>query len=236
MPAPPRRRSPALAAAALAALACPAAPDPALGRTHLEPVWIETVAPDGRPGHTVPALLNTPPGWAPGDAAVALLSDGPWPGRMRERLVAALLEKGTAVLELDVNAARGFGPESARTGLPPTAAELVPDVRGAAYALRQDAGAGPIVALGRGAGGDAAVLAASLERAAPAASLGAGLAAAASLGPEPPLFSLGGALGGTEWSVQAERLCGVLASVVMPSQARAEADCRRALLGAAAAP
>lgn len=215
--------------ALLAALAC-SAPAPATEHTRIEPVWIETVAPDGEEIHTVPALLNLPPGWMVGDAAALVLSDGPWPELARERLVSALLEEGAAVLEFDVTAARDAGRDDARVGPEPTAAELALDVRAAAEVLRRDTGAGLVVALGHGTGGTAAVLAASLERTGADAG-GARLAAAASLGPEPPRFSLGSAAPGRGWPVRAELLCGVLAAVAVASEAPAHAECRRALLG-----
>lgn len=222
----PARRSPAPVIAALAAFAC-SAPALALEHTRLEPVWFETAAPDGGAGHTAQALLNLPPGWLIGDAGVVILSDRTWPGLARERLVAALLEEEAAVLEFDVAAARGPGPENARPEAP-VAAELMPGVRGAVRALRRDAGAGLVVALGYGAGGEAAVLSASPERT--TVPEDTGLVAAASLGPGPARFALGGAAPGRGWPVRAERLCGVLAKAAAPSEARAEAECRRALL------
>jgi hypothetical protein len=90
-----------------------------------------------------------------------------------------------------------------------------------------------VVALGFGAGGVAAVLAAaSPARTTRDGANAAGLAAAASLGPGPALFVLGGADRGRDWPARAERLCGVLAAALAgPSEARrAEAECRRALL------
>ncbi len=147
-----------------------------------------------------------------GDAAVVVLSDGPWPGQAREQFVAALLDEEAAVLELDVNSALRLASEGTRAGRlpPPTAADLVPHVRGAAEALRKDAGAGLVAAVGYGVGGEAAVLAASLERSMPPVG-GPGLVAAASLGPEPARFAL------------------------VASQPRAEAECVRALAGPAEA-
>ena len=231
MPIRPRR-SPAFAAAAAFALLTPSAPAFAQEHTRTEPVWIEDVGPDGEESRTVPALLNLPPGWMIGDAAALVLSDAPWPGLAREKLVSALLDEGAAVLEFDANAARGFGPENPRVGPEPTAAELALDVRAAVETLRRHTGAGLVVALGHGVGGDAAVLAASLERTA-ALPDGAGLVAAASLGPGPAGFALGGAAPGGGWPIRAERLCNVLAAVAPASGARSEAECRRALAGPA---
>jgi hypothetical protein len=222
--------------AALAALAGPAAPAPAKDQTHMEPFWLDATGSKGEADRTVQALLSTPPGWMVGDAAVVVLSDGPWPGQAREQFVAALLDEEAAVLELDVNSALRLASEGTRAGrLPPptAAAELVPHVRGAAEALRKDAGAGLVVAVGYGAGGEAAALAASLERSMPPVG-GPGLVAAASLGPEPARFALGGADPGRGWAIRAGRLCEVLAAAVA-SQPRAEAECVRALAGPAEA-
>lgn len=229
---PTRPRSFPLAAALTAALACPAAAGAgATEYTRMEPVWIDAVSPDGTAGHTIPALLNVPPAWMVGDAAVVVLSDGPWPGLARERMVAALLGEGAAVLELDVTTARGFSPENATMGPPATAEELLPDVRGVADTLRRDAGAGLVVAVGHGAGGDAAVLAADLERAARPPAAGPAIAAAASLGPGPGQFALGGAATGQGWQTRARLLCGVLAAEALPFEPDAEANCRQALIG-----
>lgn len=228
---PIRFRSPASAAAACAVLAC-STPAPASEPARTEAVWIEEAAPDGEQGRTIPVLLDLPPGWSVGDAAVLVLVDAPWPGLSRENLVAALLDERAAVLELDGNAAWGFGPDNPRAGPEPTVAELALGVRAAVGALRRDTGAGLVVALGHGAGGEAAVLAASLERTA-ARPDGAGLVAAASLGPGPASFALGGAAPGRGWPVRAERLCNVLAAVASDSGARSEAECRRALAGPA---
>jgi len=224
------RRLSAPVAALAAALAWPASPVLGTEHTRMEPVWIDTVAPDGAAGHTIPALLNLPSAWMVGDAAVLILSDGPWPGLARERLVARLLGEGAAVLELDVTAARGFGPENAKVGPPATADELLPDVRGAVETLRRDAGAGLVVALGHGAGGDAAVLEAEAERASQPGGAG-GIAAAASLGPGPAHFALGGAETGRGWPFRAGLLCEMLATEALPFEPGAGAECRRALVG-----
>ena len=227
---PIRPRPPASAIAALATILACAMPALAQEHTRVEAVWIETAALPGKGGSlTIPALLNLPPGWTIGDAAVLVLSDAPWPGLARENLVSALLEEGAAVLELDSNAARGFGPENPRAGPEPTAAELTSDVRAAAEALRRDTGAGLVAALGHGAAGDAVMLAASVERIATRPD-GAGLVAAASLGPGPARFALGDAAPGRGWPVRARCLCRALAAVVAaPSGARTEAECRWAL-------
>lgn len=219
------RRSPALIAA-LAALACSASAASASEHTRMEVLWLRAAGPAAGAGRAVPALLSLPGGWMAGDAAAVVLSDQPWPGVARARLIAALLEEGAAVLELDLDAARvGTTP---RTG-----AELAADVRDAVETLQQDASAGLVVALGHGAGGEAAVLAAAAARSEP----GEGLAAGASLGPGPAAFALGGVPSEGDmgvhrgWPVRAARLCGVLAATAAPSDPRAEAECRRALVG-----
>lgn len=224
---PTRPRWPALVSAVIAC-ALSASVAQATEQTLMEPIWIGTVAADGTAGRTIPALLNLPPGWMLGDAAVMIVSDGLWPGPARERLVAPLLDEAAAVLDLDVNTARGFSPENSLTGPPATAEELVPDVRGAAETLRRDAGAGLVVALGHGPGGEAALLAASLERA--SRSHASALVAVASLGPGPARFALGGAAPGRGWPVRAELLCRLLAAAV-PHERDAGAECLRALLG-----
>ena len=216
--------------ALLAALAC-SAPALAIEQSRVEPVWIESLAPDGDGVHTISALLSLPPGWMVGDAAALLLSDGPWPGTARERLVAALLGEQAAVLEFDMRAARRLGMEDARVGPEPTAVELALDVGAAVEVLRRETGAGLVVALGHGVGGDAALAAASLERSAPEPDR-AGLVAAASLGPGSWRVALGGAAPGRGWPVRAERLCAVLAWAALPAEGlRSDEECRRALAG-----
>ena len=229
------RHAPVLAAA-LAAFVGAAAPTPAASEeTHVEAFWVEASASGGRAGRAVPALLELPPGWMAGDAAAVVLSDRPWPGLARERLIGALLDEGAAVLAIDAGAARGSSPENAHAGPPRrAAAELMADLRDAVEALQRDAAAGLVVALGHVAGGDAAVLAAAAARAERG---GSGVSAGASLGPGPATVVLGGVPSGGDmgvhrgWPVRAQRLCRVLAATAVPSDARAEAECRRALVG-----
>ena len=226
----PKRQSLTALIAAFAALAAAAPAARATAYTRMEPVWIDSLAPDGTVDRTVPALLNLPPGWMFGDAAVVVVYDGTWPGYANDHLVAALLGEAAAVLELDVNSARGFSPENARTGPSATAGELLPDLRAAAQTLRRDVGAGLVVAVGQGPGGEAAVLAAASEWTAPPNAI-AGFAAGAPMGPGPARFALGGAAVGPGWPVRAGLLCGVLATEAVPSKPDAEAECRRALIG-----
>jgi hypothetical protein len=235
MPTRFRRSALAFLAAALTAFTC-LPPASATEHTRMEPVWIEAVGPDGEKGLTFAALLNLPPGWMFGDAAVLVLSDGPWPDLARERLIGALLGEWAAVLELDVKGARQAGSDKSPARPAPTVEELSLDVRAAVDVLRRDTGAGLVVAVGQGAGGEAALLAASRELANGPDRDRGGLVAAAALGPEPARFSLGGAEPGRGWPVRAELLCGVLAGVIPPPEAvRADAECRRALVAPSAA-
>ncbi|WP_237217885.1 hypothetical protein, partial [Falsiroseomonas oryziterrae] len=104
-------------------------------------VWTdEQVRPEG----SGPALLNLPPGWLTGDAAVVIAPGGPWDPGQRDVLVAALLDSGAAVLELN----------EPRAG--PRAAAIRADLAAAYRTLRETYGAGLLVALGTGEGGEAA--------------------------------------------------------------------------------
>jgi hypothetical protein len=226
MPVRFRPQAPALAviaalAAALLAWAAPAAP-PQYSR--VEPLWIDTSNPDGEEGHTVTALLNLPSGWMFGDAAALVVSDAPWPELVRERLVSALLDERAAVLEIDAI-------DFQNTGDRPRPEELAPLVRAAVETLRRDTGAALVVALSHGAGGAAVVRAALLDRTATRPDGEGLLAAAASLGPGPARFALGGAEPGRGWPIRVEHLCGVLAAVAVASEPGFRAECLRALLG-----
>ncbi|MBK1658574.1 hypothetical protein, partial [Paracraurococcus ruber] len=118
-------------------------------------LWLEpagTTAP-------LPLLLTTPSGWQLGDAAVLLMPGGPGELPLRRRVQAALLAADAAVLELDPAAA-----QAAMPGLPPVPV-LAPDalrpvLAEAARALRTEAGAGLVVAIGLGPAGGAALEAA----------------------------------------------------------------------------
>lgn len=123
------------------------------------PVWLAPLG--GAAAQPGPALFNMPPGWITGDAAIVLAAAGDWPAGRRERLVAALLDAGAAVLELNLPRP-GPGAEKA------VRAELAQ----ALATLRGTDGAGLVVAMGHGSGGAAAPLAQS------AATLRAGRASA----------------------------------------------------------
>jgi hypothetical protein len=237
-----------LAATLLLGLAAPAA---ALEHTRFEPLWIDPAFAPGEPPavpYDVPALLNLPPGWMLGDAAAVIIADPPpaqpWP----DRLTAALLAAGAAVLELDVFAARGLAPDS--DGNPALATrDLLADAFGTLLALRREAGAGVVVLLGTGIGGEAALLAG--EEAVAARHVGpAGprFAAVAGLGPGRPGFAAGVVPPAREaWGQRAPLLCALLARAVahaaLPltgdatapwSEAMLDEECRAALLPSAA--
>lgn len=235
-----RRCYPMLAAGALLA-GCLAAPAVAAQEhTRIEPLWLEPAHPEdamGPVGYTVPALLNIRPDWVTGDAAAIVLSDGPWAEPVRDRLVAALLEAGAAVLELDVNTARGFAPDNGATGPAPSGRDLLPDVFAALQSLRRDAGAGLVVAIGQGAGGEAALLAA--PEAVAARHLGAAgprLAAAAALKPGAARFAAGPPPSANEgWPVRAGPLCDVLRAVTIAPRNGFVRQCVSTFLGLGAA-
>jgi hypothetical protein len=190
---------------ALTAVAAAAGPQPAaaLDYTRFEPLWLApsmappgTAAPQPPPfERQAPVLLNLPPGWMVGDAAAVVVADHPGGDGTRDRLVAALLAERAAVLELNMHtAARGLSTDNrAASPAAPSAAQLLPDLFGALLALRGDAGAGVVVAIGQGLSGDAALLAAG--EAAAAAHLGAAgprFAALVALGPAGrPAFAAG---------------------------------------------
>jgi hypothetical protein len=203
----------ALAASLSLAVAMPGQAGP-LDDARVEPLWLST--------RSTLALLTVPQGWALGDAA-AVVVDGQGVEE-RRRAVVALVGEGAAVLTLDSH------PTSSPTA---DAGEMVPELLGALQALRRDAGAGLVVALGHGAGGEAALMAAREEMAAP--QLGRGgprFAAAASLGPGWPAFAAGASPPAYEaWSTRAPLLCAALGSALEPSAPRARQDCIAALLG-----
>ena len=150
-------------------------------------------------------VLNLPRDWMDGDGAVAIFADDDAAAIVRP-LIDAVLPELAAVLEVPSRQAEGClaGP-----------AEPVAEVLGAVRALRVDAGAGLIVAIGIGASGPA-VLAATREDVA-RRYLGADgprLAAAIAFGGEGPATYAAGALPvGQAWEARCPRLCAALASV-----------------------
>ena len=119
--------------------------------TAVETLRIAPLVPPGEAvAGSLPALLSTPPGWSPGDAAAVLLPDA-YPGTAtHNRLADALLAEGAAVLEIDPEARRGLSPEGAAAPMPASAAEVLADLFGALAALRRHPGAGPVVLIGIG--------------------------------------------------------------------------------------
>jgi hypothetical protein len=184
------------------------------------PAWVEAAPGRARP---VPALLNLPPGWAVGDAAAILLADRRAEQPTLARLRATLLADGAAVLELEARPAPGG--DCARAPLP-----LL--VAGAA-ALRQELGAGLLVAVGFGCPGQAALHAAGgavtqigfEDGAAP-------LTAAVALEVGPPAFMAGMVPAPEEaWPVRAPILCRLFAAVLdVAEQAEVLRACLAALL------
>jgi len=160
--------------------------------TQYLPVWI---AEQFRPAGGAPALLNMPPGWVVGDAAVVVAPGGPWEAGQRDLLVSALLDSGAAVLELNEPRDR------------PRAAAIRADLAEAERTLRDIFGAGLLVAVGTGEGGDAALEAAEALGAAGA------YVAAVRLGPGAPAFRGGVAPAAEAWQVRAPLLCDLLAGV-----------------------
>lgn len=197
------RRMAALLPAAALSMGLGGAPQAAsLGtteNTQFLPVWIA-------PRHNimaveVPALLNMPPGWSTGDAAVVLAPGGDWPAGLRDRLVAALLDSGAAVLELN----------APRQGGDPAAA-LATDIRDALGTLHLAFGAGLVVAIGRGEAGALAAEAAAAAR----TPEGRAYAAVALLGPGAPRFWLGEVPEVQAWPARAPLFCSLLGEVLAP--------------------
>ncbi len=226
---------PARVAAALAMVLTALQPDTAvaLGDTHIEPLWLRPASssatgPIASNDTLAPLLL--PSGWSLGDAAAVIVSDRPGMEEGHRRVVAALIEEGAAVLEIDWHMGRGRAPHAASTPQ-----DLVPNLFGALLALRRDAGAGLMVALGYGAGGPAALLAAQEDVAVPhLGPAGPRFVAAAALGPGRPAFAAGAAPPAEEgWPTRAPLLCKALAGAAEAGRAEAERDCIAGLEGAA---
>ncbi|HWT07938.1 MAG TPA: hypothetical protein VN329_02165 [Roseomonas sp.] len=190
---------PVVAGLAIAAALAPAmAQDPFAG---LDLVWVR---PASEPACARLLVLNTPRDWIPGDAAVAVFVPEGAEAAVRP-LVAALLPELAAVLEVPSRPVEGC-----RAPPPSPVAEVL----GAVRALRMDASAGLVVAIGLGAAGQA-VLDATSEAVA-ARHLGAGgprLAAAIALdGAGPAAFATGALPDDQQWAERAALLCTALAS------------------------
>jgi hypothetical protein len=183
--------------------AAPAILEPPFDLPHHLGLWIATSAErlDG-PGM---AILTHPAGWRSGDAAVVIAPGGDWPDQLRARLVVALLEAGAAVLDL------------------PQGWPWAPGLGSAIHALRRDASAGIIVAIGRGEGGEAALALAGAPQ--------PDVAAMAQIGPGAPLFRFAEAAPAEGWPERAALLCALLADLAPPDAPGLGNACRAALPG-----
>lgn len=242
MPAPPRSRARAAAAVLALALAglpgeagaCLRRPADPPGFPMAEPMRIAPLAAPGEEARgDLPGLLTTPPGWAPGDAAVVLLPARYPAERLHLRLAEALLAEGAALLEVDPDAARGLSPESAATAPEGAMAgeALLPDLLGALAALRRHPGAGLVAVIGLGEGGAGAAALAAVSDAAAARlppGAGAGYAAAIALTERGAGFAPGAPPSAAEaWPLRAPLLC----EAVAWAAAGEEPEAMRALAG-----
>jgi hypothetical protein len=176
--------------------------------TQFLPVWL-TAGP-GLPEQPVPALLNLPPGWQVGDAAVVIARGPDVPPAMRDDFSAAVIDGGAALLELHLRA----GQEEELPGL----------LAEALNTLRIGHGAGLVVAVGYGriAAATLGVLEAEPGKAGgytAAAVLEAGASAVAAGRPPAPEEA---------WPVRAPLLCEVLGTA-LPGEAGFVEGCARAL-------
>ena len=189
------------------ARAAPGIVEPPFDLPHDLGLWVATSAerPDG-PGM---AILTHPAGWRSGDAAVVIAPGGDWPDRLRTRLVAALLHAGAAVLDL------------------PQGVRWASGLDAAIHALRRDASAGIIVAIGRGAGGQAALALAG----APQPDMAVPFAALALIGPGTPIFRFAEAAPAEGWPQRAALLCALLADLAPLDAPGLGEACRAALPG-----
>jgi hypothetical protein len=138
------------------------------------------------------ALMNLPPGWRRGDAAVVLLTEAALRDPLRNDLVAALLHAGASVVEAVSGPGAACGPGDAEE-TPAAATEAEPlDVLFAVLEAVRRAGAGLVIAVGYGPGGEAALEAVQGNVAARRSPETAPrFAAAASLGLARPAFAIG---------------------------------------------
>ena len=190
-------------------------------------VWMRPAVPAGaaQPCDRL-LVLSAPRDWATGDAAVVLVTAAPHAEAAAAHLAEALLAEETAVARLRAGDGGGIGPCASAP------ADPVAELLGALAALRGQAGAGLVVAIGLGAAGPAALAAAEEEVAQHA--LGAGdtrLAAGIALdeagtrfraGPPPPPREA--------WAARVPLLCEALAPL---TGAEAAAACQAALAPAA---
>jgi hypothetical protein len=164
-----------LGAGLLGALLDPAGAQ-AVEYTRFLPLPYALAAPDA--GCDRIALMNVPPAWQRGDAAVLLLTRAPLHDALRDVMVATLLDAGAAVVEAVSGAAARCGPGEREEAEAVAAAADPRDVLLALLHAAQGAGAGLAVAVGYGPGAEAALGVAGAP----------GFAAAAAFGAGPPVF------------------------------------------------
>jgi hypothetical protein len=163
--------------------------------------------------HSVPALLNLPPGWQAGDAAVVIAKGRDLPEGLRYALTAAVIDAGAAVLEVHVEPGR-------EKELPRTLADGL-------AALRGSFGAGLVVAVGGGVTAPAVLRAVDVER----PDVGGYNAAAATENGRlrvMPGFAPGVSEG---WPMRASMLCGMLAGALGAPPREFVEGCARELAG-----
>lgn len=176
--------------------------------TQFLPVWL---APGpGLPEHPVPALLNLPPGWQAGDAAVVVVRGRDAPQAIRDEFSAAVIDSGAALLELHLRADQ-------EEDLPGTFAEAL-------NTLRIGYGAGLVVAVGYGRVAEVTLGLMEAER-----GKAGGYTAAAVLEPGAAVVAAGALPPpGEAWPVRAPLLCEVLGTA-LPGEAGFSDGCARAL-------
>jgi hypothetical protein len=168
------------------------------------------------PGGAVPGavdctgamFLAEPPGWSVGDAAAVVVADHGRPDPLRDRVITALLADGALVLELQAGPLCGGDVEPVAT------------LYAALRAVRSDAGAGLVIALGRGIGAEAVLLA--MPEAVALAHLGPSVegrfAAAVGFGHGAVVFVPGPAPAAEQaWPRRAAPLCEALARAAAPA-------------------
>lgn len=206
----PRMRALLPAAALLAGLAT-AAEAASVGTTeHTQflAVWLHPGLGLVRP--EAPALLDMPPGWMAGDAMVVIAPGGDWPPGLRDSFIAALLDAGAAVLELNAGRDGSAGDAMLRA-----------DIAAALRAAHDTFGAGLAVLVGRGAPAAAAEAAASAESRG-----GRRYAAVVRLGGERPGIVFGTAPAAEAWPDRAPLFCDLLGTARAPGEPDIGAACR----------
>lgn len=178
--------------------------------TTFEPLWYHTPAlPQGGACRAM-GLLNLPPGWSSGDAAVVVLTARGLRDASRDPLVAGLLHQGAAVLEIvaDSFAQCDGDPDGTARPAPPHGPAAA--LRGARDALAIY-GAGLLVAIGYGGEGDVVLQAVEADRLEGRAR--PRFAAGVSIRAGEARFAAGARPASTErWHERAPHLCAVLAA------------------------